>query len=188
MSVSIQSADHLRARCALGLVQQISGADISGRTLILKSSKRNFTIKWLDKEVTDSRKAKVIGEMGESYFASVREAPLLIHRAGLAQALAFMMAKKESRELVATQILHYLDCCVNRGEMDCGVLDKDSSQSVKSMMNAILDSDPIFLMHATMQCQKLLTWLKLFSEATFKKTDGQAGENGQTVKGQAYGD
>lgn len=155
--------NHLRARAAHTLVEAVARMQVNNGAVIFDKKDGGLRLSG----AAEASKDKTISNFG-SY---VRAFPVLIHRAGLLQSLAFCNAKAKARRLLAFCLLNWLRQCSNSNGM--APLTAGDPAACNAFYDELLESDAGRIRVLTSEAQAFLLWLKQFSDARFGESDDQ---------------
>ncbi len=150
--------DHQRARAAHTLVDAVAGLRFPQGE---KASKKLFVGPVEIAEAQDGKEADTL----KRFNAQIHGLPVLIHRSGLLQAMAFFRAKAKARMLVYFVLLNWLRQCHGRTGM-AELAGNDFSQC-EAFFEDLIGQPSEQIRVLTREAQAFLVWLKQFSEARF---------------------
>jgi CRISPR type III-B/RAMP module-associated protein Cmr5 len=150
--------DHLRARAAHKLVESVAGLSLQGDESVMVGPV----------EVPRGKDGN-LNQTRERFNSHIHGLPVLIHRSGLLQAMAFYRAKTRARKLIYFSLLNWLrHSRTSQGMPD---LAAEDFSSCEDYFDRLIGQPSEQIRVLTSEAQAFLVWLKQFSEARFGEPD-----------------
>jgi CRISPR type III-B/RAMP module-associated protein Cmr5 len=152
--------DHLRARAAHELVEAVAGLSAQGESNVMVDPVEIPRARDGDEAQTRDR-----------FNSHIHGLPVLIHRSGLLQSMAFYRAKAKARKLIYFALINWLRH--SRNPQGMPALAEADFDSCEEYFTGLIGQPSEQIRVLTSEAQAFLVWLKQFSEARFGAPVGQ---------------